>query len=380
MNPIAIGSELKLSTMKRIGLFISLACTAIMSSAQQQQVDGPYVAYRNNQVFVSYIYQEGGTSSVVTDSFPDTDRSNIELHVNTDEPGKTFTVKLKPALVAESPESPMPAKQVILSDIEGNFAAFRKLLQTTGVIDTAFNWIFGNGHLILGGDFVDRGEQVTEVLWLIYSLEEKAKAAGGQVHYVLGNHEIMIVSGDTRYVNPRYRLHTALMGLPSYEYLFDENTELGRWFRTRNIMEKIGENLFIHAGISPLINEMRINVNSINEIARPYYADSLGNFPEKEKRLPVIFSDYGPFWYRGYYTNKDSLVNMQETINASLRKFKVKHIFTGHTIVGETISVHWNNKVVNTDVHHAGGKSEAVLVEENKYYRINDKGERFPIL
>lgn len=365
--------------MKRIGLFISLACTTIMSSAQQQQADGPYVAYRNNQVFVSYIYKDGGTSSVVTDSFPDTDRSNIELRVNTDEPGKTFIVKLKPALVAESPESPMPAKQVILSDIEGNFTAFRKLLQATGVIDTAFNWTFGNGHLILGGDFVDRGEQVTEVLWLIYSLEDKAKAAGGQVHYVLGNHEIMIISGDTRYVNPRYRLHTALMGLPSYEYLFDENTELGRWFRTRNIMEKVGDNLFIHAGISPLINEMRINVNSINEIARPYYADSLGNFPEKEKRLPVIFSDYGPFWYRGYYANKDTMVNMQETINASLRKFKVKHIFTGHTIVGETISVHWNNKVVNTDVHHAGGKSEAVLVEENKYYRVNDKGERTPL-
>jgi hypothetical protein len=365
--------------MKSFILFISLLCIAIMSSAQQQ-ADGPYVAYRNNQVFVSYVIREGETFSIKTDSFPEADKNNIELRVNTDEPGKQFTVKLKSALVPEPAETPMPAKQLILSDIEGNFTAFRKLLQATGVIDTAFNWTFGNGHLVLGGDFVDRGEQVTEVLWLIYALEEKAKAAGGQVHYVLGNHEIMIMSGDTRYVHARYRLHTTLLKLPSYEYLFGQNTELGRWFRTRNIIEKVGENLFIHAGISPLINDMRINVNSMNELARPFYADSLGNFPEKEKRLPVIFSDYGPFWYRGYYNKKDSTVDVQETVNASLRKFKVKHIFTGHTIVGETISVHWKNKVVNTDVHHSGGHSEAVLIEENKYYRVNDRGERFPLL
>ena len=45
---------------------------------------------------------------------------------------------------------------------------------------------------------------VTEVLWLIYSLEEKAKAAGGYVHYILGNHEIMNMSNDLRYVQNRY--------------------------------------------------------------------------------------------------------------------------------------------------------------------------------
>ncbi len=46
---------------------------------------------------------------------------------------------------------------------------------------------------------------MTECLWLIYSLEEKAKAAGGYVHFILGNHEIMNMQGDFRYVQDKYR-------------------------------------------------------------------------------------------------------------------------------------------------------------------------------
>ena len=92
----------------------------------------------------------------------------------------------------------------MISDIEGNFGAFRKLLQGNRVIDENFNWTYGKDHLVLVGDFVDRSTMVTEVLWLIYSLEEKAKAAGGYVHYILGNHEIMNMSDELDYVQERY--------------------------------------------------------------------------------------------------------------------------------------------------------------------------------
>jgi hypothetical protein len=53
------------------------------------------------------------------------------------------------------------AKMLILSDIEGNFGAFRKLLQANHVIDDNFNWTFEKNHLVLIGDFVDRGTMVT---------------------------------------------------------------------------------------------------------------------------------------------------------------------------------------------------------------------------
>ena len=106
------------------------------------------------------------------------------------------------------------------------------MLQNNGVIDKDFNWTFGNGHLVLTGDFVDRGEQVTEVLWLIYALEDKAKEAGGYVHYVLGNHEIMNMSGDLRYLNKKYVDNAALLNA-HFVTLYGENSELGRWLRTK---------------------------------------------------------------------------------------------------------------------------------------------------
>jgi hypothetical protein len=110
-------------------------------------------------------------------------------------PGKTFPVRLKEKDGGcKKVNTKKVNKLIAISDIEGNFMAFTETAAANGVIDTNFNWTFGEGHLVLTGDFFDRGTQVTEVLWLIYSLEEKAKDAGGYVHYILGNHEIMNLS------------------------------------------------------------------------------------------------------------------------------------------------------------------------------------------
>jgi hypothetical protein len=354
--------------------FLCLVITGFMLSFPAVQVDGPYVSYRNDHVFVHYIKKDNDSTVALSDSMPISGKKDISLRVNTDVPGHTFTVKLKEQLTNEPAEFPAPARQLILSDLEGNFAAFRNLLQANGVIDTAFNWTFGDGHLVLIGDFVDRGEQVTELLWLIYSLEDKAKSAGGYVHYILGNHEIMILSGDTRYVNPRYKASARLLNT-KYEGLYDENSELGRWLRTKNIMQKIGDNLFIHAGISEEMNRLRLSIRSVNDLARPFYGDSLYKYPDK--KLPLIYGDLGPFWYRGYYQSKPTPdTDLPAQVNKTLSRYRVKHIFTGHSIVADTISAWYGGKVVNTDVHHAEGKSEAVLIENGRYHRVNSKGEK----
>ncbi len=48
----------------------------------------------------------------------------------------------------------------------------------------------------------DRGEQVTECLWRIYSLEKKAKSAGGYVHFIL-EITVMNLQGDHLYVQAK---------------------------------------------------------------------------------------------------------------------------------------------------------------------------------
>jgi len=339
----------------------------------QKQYDGPYVLYRKDKVFLKYVMENNGLNTVKIDSMPLSAKAGLSFNVSTDEPGKTFAVHLKNKLQVEKSEYKKVNKLLAVSDIEGNFEAFRKLLQSSGVIDANFNWTFGDGNLVLVGDFFDRGDQVTEVLWLIYSLEDKAKAAGGYVHFVLGNHEIMNLSGDLRYLNQKYVQDTILLDEDYVKDLYGENSELGRWLRTKNVVEKIGGLLFLHGGISAEMNGMDISVTRINDLARPYYPDS--TYIYNDKKLDTIYSDSGPFWYRGYYKSKTQVAATSQ-IDSTLQKFYVKHIVTGHTIVADTISLWHNGKLIDLDVHHAEGKSEALYIEDDKYYRINGKGEK----
>lgn len=337
----------------------------------EEQYDGPYVHYKGDQVFINYIMVNNGTKMVQTDSMGLQNIDSVWLKVMTDIPGKSFQVRLKNKLKTQNSEFQKVKKLVVLSDIEGNFGALRKLLQANNVIDEDLQWKFGDGHLVLVGDFFDRGQQVTEVLWFIYYLEEKAKAAGGYIHFILGNHEIMNLSGDLRYVQQKYLDNAALLN-KKYETMYDENSELGRWLRTKNIVEKIGDIVFAHGGISGNINSMNISIPEINKLARPYYADS--TFKYTDQRSGTIVSDLGPFWYRGYYEKNNPGIPLQ--IDSALSQFGVNHIITGHTIVSDTISVWYNGRLLNTDVHHAAGKSEALLIDDDRYYRVNAEGNK----
>jgi hypothetical protein len=342
-------------------------------SIEPTTIDGPYVLYRNDSVFIKYIEDNSGTRSVKTDSMPVSMRNSINLQINTDVPGKTFNVQLKQKLSEEKSEYKGIKKMLVMSDIEGNFGAFRKLLQGNGVIDENFNWTFGKDHLVLVGDFVDRGVMVTEVLWLIYSLEEKAKAAGGYVHYILGNHEIMNMSNELDYVQERYIQHAQLMNKP-YMQLFGPNSEIGRWLATKNVIERVGNTLFLHGGVSGYLNNLNISLKELNEITRPFYTDTTYRY--KDDRLNLIYSDFGPFWYRNYY--KAPRANPQQ-IDSTLDIYNVRSITTGHTIIANEIRSLYNGKVFNVDVHHAEGRSEALLIDDGKYWRVNTTGEKLEI-
>jgi len=343
------------------------------SSIPATTIDGPYVLYRNDSVFVKYIENNSGIKLVRTDSTSIASKSNINLEVNTDIPGKTFNVQLKPKLVNEKSDYNGIKKMLVISDIEGNFEAFRKLLQANQVIDENFNWTFNKDHLVLVGDFVDRGMMVTEVLWFIYMLEEKAKAAGGYVHYILGNHEIMNMSDDLDYVQQRYLQHAALMNKP-YMQLFGHDAEIGRWLATKNIVERIGNTIFTHGGISSYLNNLDIPLKELNDLARPYYTDTTYNYPDP--RLNLVFSDYGPFWYRGYY--KEPRAEEQQ-VDSTLDIYRVRQIVTGHTIIAREIRSLYNEKVFDVDVHHAEGQPEALLIENGKFWRVNTSGEKLGI-
>jgi len=341
--------------------------------AISENIDGPYVIYRNDSVLVNYIENDGVAKTVKTDGYLSSAKNSISLQVNTDIPGKTFTVQLKQKLSNERSEYNGVKKMLVISDIEGNFPALRMLLQGNGVIDENFNWTFGKDHLVLVGDFVDRGMMVTETLWFIYMLEEKAKAAGGYLHFILGNHEIMNMSNDLGYVQEKYLQHAQLMNTP-YMRLFGAIAELGRWLATKNTVERIGKTLFMHGGFSGYMNQLNISLKDLNDITRAYYTDT--TYQYKDQRLNIIYSDFGPFWYRGYYKSPRAT---SEQVDSTLNIYGVNQITTGHTIISTEIRSLYNGKLYNTDVHHAEGKSEALLIDDRQFWRVNTKGEKMEI-
>ncbi|HUF71847.1 MAG TPA: metallophosphoesterase [Gammaproteobacteria bacterium] len=90
---------------------------------------------------------------------------------------------------------------VAIADIHGAYDAFERILKRADLVDDSLAWAGGDAHLVIVGDVLDRGPESRRALDLIRRLEQEAPAAGGRVHLVLGNHEIMNMTGDLRYVS-----------------------------------------------------------------------------------------------------------------------------------------------------------------------------------
>src|SRR6266403_2026552 len=87
------------------------------------------------------------------------------------------------------------------ADVHGDFDDFCAILQRVALIDEQRRWTGGKATFVQLGDLIDRGPKPREVLDLMISLDEQAAKAGGQVVSLLGNHEVMNLMGDLRYVS-----------------------------------------------------------------------------------------------------------------------------------------------------------------------------------
>ncbi len=90
---------------------------------------------------------------------------------------------------------------VAMSDVHGAYDAMAVTLAKAGVLDEEQRWNGGATHLVITGDVLDRGADSRKVMDLLMRLESEAATAGGQVHLLLGNHEVMNLIGDLRYVS-----------------------------------------------------------------------------------------------------------------------------------------------------------------------------------
>jgi len=290
-------------------------------------------------------------------------------------PNESFKVHLKPTLEVSPSTYVEPDKFLAISDLEGNFYAFQSLLKSRGIIDMDYQWTYGDGHLVLLGDFFDRGAQVTELLWLIYELESQAKLQGGQVHFILGNHEILNLNGMNHYADTKYLKIAKKMKI-DYKELYGPSTELGRWLRTKNSIEKIGNDLFVHGGFSTELVESGLSIQEINENIRANLGLTYNEIYAKDKTTILIFGKKGPLWYRG---NVDNYTESE--LKTVFQHFGGTAIILGHTSWRNEINRIADGQVITIDVlqpneHSDTNRPRCLLKEEGYYYKVDDKDLR----
>jgi len=105
------------------------------------------------------------------------------------------------ATAANNYEIDTSSRVVAFGDVHGAFDDWTQMLQEVGVVDAKLNWAGGKTHLVSLGDLIDRGPGSRKVVELLMKLDAQAEQAGGAVHLVLGNHEVMVMTGDLRYVS-----------------------------------------------------------------------------------------------------------------------------------------------------------------------------------
>jgi hypothetical protein len=360
-------------TKKTISLFamLTIAFFNFIPTANAQVLnDGPYLTYANGQLVFSSVRDW----KLITSTLPIAKKKSAQIDVVFPEhPAWDFKVPLKNSLAIEPSVFAQPQKILFLSDIEGEFEGFRSLLIANGVIDEQYKWTFGKGHLVICGDLFDRGKHVPEGIWLLYKLEDLAKKAGGYVHVILGNHDIMNLSGDLRYLDKKYVESAKIMGV-DYMSLYSADTELGAWLRTKNTIEKIGDNLCMHAGVAPVINGLNLSVTEINTLCRPFYDKAKMLRGVSDPKIdPFYTGSTSLFWYRGYFAEPKAT---EEEVNTTLKVFNVSRIVVGHTIVKGNVGFYYDKKVLGIDVNQHAGDHQAALFENDKWFKVDNHGKK----
>jgi len=270
-----------------------------------------------------------------------------------------------------------PQKRIIvIGDLHGDLDLTLRCLRLAQVIDNNLNWIGNNTVVVQTGDKIDgcrpmqnvnncrmdlnsyedyNADDDIKILELFYNLHKKAVKAGGAVYSLLGNHELMNVEGNLKYVSKKaleefadyddgiinFKEKFAYLskvdrGIVARKYAFKPGNKWATFLACTNIgCIIIGSFLFVHAGIVPeFINELGIKTNKdlvkINYLVRLW----LLNLIEKEK-INKIISDKGLFWDRILASMPNDTTNKHDVckkyLDPVLKLFNVGNMVIGHT-------------------------------------------------
>ncbi len=263
---------------------------------------------------------------------------------------------------------------VAIGDVHGASERFAAILQKAGLIDGQQRWSGGNAILVQTGDVTDRGTGMRAAMDLLMALESQASSAGGRVHALLGNHEVMNLMGELRDATPE--IFSTFGGEAAMREAFGPRGHYGRWVRSHRVIAEVDGSLFLHGGINPEFSNAsvdEINRRARREIAEwdegvkwledrklvtasPKFIEAVDAARKELDRMvgsaqrdePVtreamavlapianigsssLFNPDGPLWFRGFSSWTDE--EGTPRIEGILKKLRGKRFVTGHTV------------------------------------------------
>ena len=220
-------------------------------------------------------------------------------------------------LVAEpAPGAQNQTRVVAIGDVHGDPGSLVHVLQMAHLLDVNEHWVGGTTTFVQTGDTTDRGPDSHGVLVLLRRLQAEATAAGGRVIPLLGNHEVMNMQGDWRYVSPADK--EGYGGEEARKAAFSVSGEDGKWLRTLDAVTQVGDTVFCHGGVTsqwaakgiPSLNaEIHAGIDTMTKDG------ALGQD--------------GPLWFRGYLLEDPPSICPE--LDRALTALGAKRMVVGHT-------------------------------------------------
>ena len=255
-------------------------------------------------------------------------------------------------LSSSDPPTRFPAtgRIVAFGDWHGDLDAARTALRLAGAIDEHDHWIGGDLTVVQTGDQIDRGDEEQAILDLLDRLQDEARAAGGALHALLGNHEIMNVEGDFRYVTDGGWADFAdagividdtdslVVSLPDEQRpratAFRPGGRYARMLAKRNVAVIIGRTLFVHGGILP--DHVAYGLERLNAETRAWLR---GTGP-----MPTVYATKDdPVWARQYSDDPDA--EDCALLSDVLATLDCDRMVVGHTVQEQGITEQCDDRV-----------------------------------
>lgn len=306
-----------------------------------------------------------------------------------------------------------PCKRiVVIGDIHGDIDLAIKSFKIAKLIDNNMNWIANppNTIVVQVGDQIDSCRPVSgksckdmvlegdfvsdlDVINFFDKMNTLAKKYNGAVYNLLGNHEIMNIDGDFRYVSRK--------NYYDFEYTDKQNVKYtgpeGRYnaFKrsgplsthlacSRSSVIIVGSTMFAHAGVLPLLIEKMdylhldnsTKLKYINGIVRSWI---LGNLSKKflsTKDEIIDNESTSVFWNRIYgkipLGAKLSDPECYDNVGKILQTFKIGNLVVGHTPQSSKFGINGTckNNDTNTLYRVDGGFSKAFDMLKNNVYGV----------